>query len=137
MLMEWVPGETLLDFLLDHPMTIWSYPGYMAELQVRLNTMPIKDFPRLSGRHLPRGLESLREIVRACDFKAMTPGIAWLEAHQPDAPITPCILHLDFRPSDVMIHEGRFARSSIGATLMWAIIMRTWPPRSYFLILLP
>jgi len=108
MIMEWIPGQTLLEFLLDHPMSIWGYPSHMAELQVRLNTMSVEGFPAGAGWHLPRSLHCLRNIVSACDLDDMRPGLKWLEAHQPGPPARACILHLDFHPLNLMIHEGRF-----------------------------
>jgi aminoglycoside phosphotransferase (APT) family kinase protein len=108
MIMEWVPGETLLQFLLDHPMRIWRYPGLMAELQWWLNTMPVQDFPAPAGPHLPRSLKWLGQIVHECDLEGFAPGLEWLQAHQPDPPSRPCILHLDFHPLNLVIHEGRF-----------------------------
>jgi len=108
MLMQWVPGEPLLEFLLDHPLSIWSYPGYMAELQAQLNRLPVEDFPRPPGWHLPRNLASLKDIVHEDGFDDMEPGIEWLQAQQPDPPAQQCILHLDFHPLNLMIYEGRF-----------------------------
>lgn len=108
MIMEWIPGETLLHFLLENPMCIWSYPRYMAELQWRLNTLAVEDFPAPAGPYLPRNLKWLGQIVRQCNLEGFAPGLEWLQAHQPEPPASPCILHLDYHPLNLLIHEGRF-----------------------------
>jgi aminoglycoside phosphotransferase (APT) family kinase protein len=109
MVMEWIPGQTLLHYLLDHPMRIWRYPGYMADLHARLNTLPVLDFPAPAQPFLPRNLKSLGKIVRECNLEGIGPGLEWLQTHQPEPPAQPCIVHLDFHPMNLMIHEGRFA----------------------------
>lgn len=108
MLMEWIPGETLLHFLLEHPMNIWRYPGYMAELQWRLHTMPVSDFPVSAGPHLPRSLKSLEQIIRDCNLDGVAPGLEWLQSHQPEPAAKPCIVHLDYHPLNLLVREGRF-----------------------------
>jgi aminoglycoside phosphotransferase (APT) family kinase protein len=108
MIMEWIPGETLLHYLLENPMSIWRYPGYMAELQWRLNTLPVEDFPVPAGPHLPRNLKWLGQIIRENNLDEFAPGLEWLQVHQPEPPASPYIVHLDFHPLNLIIHEGRF-----------------------------
>jgi aminoglycoside phosphotransferase (APT) family kinase protein len=115
MIMEWVAGETLLHYLLEHPMRIWRYPGYMAELQWRLNTLPVCDFPAPTEPYLSRNLKWLRQIARECNLGGFASGLEWLHKHEPEPPARPCILHLDYHPLNLIIQEGRFA-----AVLDWS-----------------
>jgi aminoglycoside phosphotransferase (APT) family kinase protein len=108
MLMEWVPGQTLLEFLFTHPLAIWGYPARMAELQVCLNTLPVDDFPAPKGAHLARSLAELTAMVREGRFRGMEPGLDWLQAHQPARPASPCIIHLDFHPLNLLVADGGF-----------------------------
>jgi aminoglycoside phosphotransferase (APT) family kinase protein len=108
MLMQCVPGQTLLEFLLRHPLRIWDYPGRMARLQRRLHALPVNDFPAPAGDFLSRSLDKLTATVGACRFDGLIPGLDWLRANRPASPASPCIIHQDFHPANLMIHEGRF-----------------------------
>jgi hypothetical protein len=106
--MQWLPGKSLLQFLLDHPMSIWSLPKRMADLQARLNTLPVLNFPAPTEPHLPRSLREFARIVRNCRFHDMTAALDWLKAQQPAPPSAPCIVHLDFHPLNLLVEEGEF-----------------------------
>jgi aminoglycoside phosphotransferase (APT) family kinase protein len=108
MFMEWVPGQTLLEFLFTHPTGIWGYPARMAELQVHLNTLPVGDFPAPGGEHLPRSLAELAAMIREGGFRGMEAGLDWLHTHRPAPPASPCIIHLDFHPLNLLVADGRF-----------------------------
>jgi aminoglycoside phosphotransferase (APT) family kinase protein len=108
LLMEWVPGKTLLDFLLSRPWRIWGYPAAMAELQCRLHDMPVGNFPAPHRAQLSRHLEQLEGIIHTCHFDGLRPGLDWLHEHQPEAPAAPCIVHLDFHPLNMLIADGRY-----------------------------
>jgi aminoglycoside phosphotransferase (APT) family kinase protein len=108
LVMQWIAGQSLLQYLLDHPMSIWSLPKDMAELQARLNQMPVQDFPAAARPHLPRSLQWLAQVVQECGFEVMVPGLDWLEAHQPPPPTAPCIVHLDFHPLNLLVDETGF-----------------------------
>jgi aminoglycoside phosphotransferase (APT) family kinase protein len=46
-------------------------------------------------------------LVREQELDALASGLDWLEAHRPVSPTALSILHLDFHPLNVMVHEGR------------------------------
>jgi aminoglycoside phosphotransferase (APT) family kinase protein len=108
MLMECVPGQTLLEFLLHHPVRILSIPRDMADLHYRLHTLSVNDFPAPPGDFLARSLERLQAVIGACHFDGMLPALDWLWANRPGPPGSPSIVHLDFHPANLMIHEGSF-----------------------------
>ncbi len=109
MLMEWVPGRTLLDLLFRQPWRILRGPGRMAQLHARLHQLPVHGFPGPPGPFLDRHLAQLRTQIDTYDLHGLLPGLAWLGEHRPPAPAVPSILHLDFHPINLLFQglEGR------------------------------
>jgi aminoglycoside phosphotransferase (APT) family kinase protein len=105
-LMPRVRGCTLLAYLLWHPTSLWWAPRLLAQMQVRLNTLPIDGFPAPRGEFLQRSLDEWRTVVTDYDLYEMRPGLRWLEDQRPDPPAAPCLIHLDFHPKNFLIHEG-------------------------------
>lgn len=109
MLMEYVPGRTLLDMLFRQPWRIVRGPGRMARLHTRLHHLPVGSFPGAPGPFLDRHLTQLRTQIETYDLHGLLPGLDWLEEHRPPATDVPSILHLDFHPINLLFQglEGR------------------------------
>lgn len=114
MLMEQVPGQTLLEVLLHNFTTIWWAPAAMAETQARLHQLPP---PRSAPSQpwLSRQLAALEEAVQEYRLYGLAPGFDWLDNHQPAPLAEECLIHLDFHPIN-LIFEGK----SCQAVLDWS-----------------
>jgi aminoglycoside phosphotransferase (APT) family kinase protein len=107
LLMEWLPGETLLDYLRGHNLHILWVAGQLAEAHARLHRLPADDFPAAPGPFLERRLDELEALRDGYGLDGLTAGLAWLRGHHPVAETAPCLLHLDYHPINVMVHDGR------------------------------
>ncbi len=109
MLMEWVPGRTLLDLLFRQPWRILRGPGRMAQLHARLHQLPVRDFPGPPGPFLDRQLAQLRTQIATYDLDGLRPGLAWLQEHRPPTNAAASIVHLDFHPINLLFQglQGR------------------------------
>jgi aminoglycoside phosphotransferase (APT) family kinase protein len=108
LLMECVPGHTLLDELTARPWRIWDLPDMLAEAHARLHQLPPDGFPHAPEPFLERRLEEMRATIRDFELYGMRSGLDWLARHRPAPPATPRIIHLDFHPINVLVDEGRF-----------------------------
>src|SRR6266487_3659975 len=95
MIMELLPGRTLLDELFRRFWRIVHAPVEMAEMQARLHRMPVDGFPAPAGDFLTRQLQELRDLIEEYDQDDLRPGLDWLEEHRPAAAADSSILHLD------------------------------------------
>jgi aminoglycoside phosphotransferase (APT) family kinase protein len=107
LVMDYLPGQTLLDVLLARPWRIYGGPAQMAEMHACLHQLPAADFPRPPGPFLERHLEAMREHIRAHSLVGMRAGLDWLSRHRPDPPQTPRIIHLDFHPVNLLLEQDR------------------------------
>jgi aminoglycoside phosphotransferase (APT) family kinase protein len=107
LIMECLPGATLLDYLRGHNTHILCVAGQLADEQVRLHQLPVEGFPAPPGPFLERQLDALRGLVRDYGLEGLTAGLVWLRVHRPDEPAAPRVLHLDYHPVNVMVHDGR------------------------------
>lgn len=107
LLMEWLPGETLLDYLRGHNLHILWVAGQLADLHTRLHRLPADDFPAPPGPFLERRLDELRALRDDYGLDGLTAGLAWLRDRRPAEPSAPCVLHLDYHPINIMVHPGR------------------------------
>lgn len=107
LLMEWLPGETLLDYLRGHNLHILGVAGRLAETHVRLHQLPAAGFPAAPGPFLERRLGELEALRDEYGLDGLTAGLAWLRGHRPGGEAAPCVLHLDYHPINVMVHDGR------------------------------
>jgi aminoglycoside phosphotransferase (APT) family kinase protein len=106
LIMEMIPGGTLLERLRRHPYFILSIAASLARLHLRLHALPPECFPAPSGRFLDRRLDELRALTGAHQLDGLAPGVAWLYSHRPSEPSAASILHLDFHPANVMVPPG-------------------------------
>jgi aminoglycoside phosphotransferase (APT) family kinase protein len=107
LIMERVPGPTLLQRLLDRPWTVLVAGRRMAELQTWLHRLPVEGFPAPPEPLLERSLDRIEKVIRQCGLDGLTPGLEWLSAHRPAPPAAPCIVHLDFHPLNLICRPGQ------------------------------
>ena len=107
MIMELLPGRTLLDELFRRFWRIVHAPVEMAEMQARLHRMPVDGFPAPAGDFLTRNLQELRDLIEEYDQDDLRPGLDWLEEHRPAAAADSSILHLDFHPMNMLCRWRR------------------------------
>jgi aminoglycoside phosphotransferase (APT) family kinase protein len=107
MIMELLPGRTLLDELFRRFWRIVHAPVEMAEMQARLHLLPVDHFPAPPGEFLMRQLSELRDLIEEYDQDDLRPGLDWLEEHRPAAATESSILHLDFHPINMLCRWRR------------------------------
>lgn len=107
MIMEWLPGRTLMDLMFGQPWRIVTAPGQMACIQARLHQLSAETFPAPPGSFLDRHLANLHDQIESHDLHGLRPGFDWLRTHRPPEPVEQSILHLDFHPLNLLFHEGQ------------------------------
>src|SRR5205823_6341734 len=99
---ERVAGLTYVEHLLRRPWRIWHAPREMAALHARLHRLPAGRFPGPSRPFLVRRLEEIDDLVHDHGLTGLAPGLDWLHARRPAPPESPCVLHLDFHPLNLI-----------------------------------
>src|SRR5260370_34523209 len=100
MIMEQLPGRTLLDELFRRFWRIAHAPIEMAEMQARLHRMPVDGFlgPGLghgeSGDFLTRQLQDLRDVIEEHQLAGLRRGVAWLQEPRAPPPLHRRLVHL-------------------------------------------
>lgn len=107
LLMECLPGRTLLDLMLNQPWRIFTGPGQLAADQVRLHELAPDGFPELPLPFPDCQLEEIREQVERFDLGGLRAGLKWLDQRHPGPSPDPRILHLDYQPVNVLYHRGQ------------------------------
>jgi aminoglycoside phosphotransferase (APT) family kinase protein len=102
MIMELLPGRTLLDELFKRSYRIFHAPVEMAEMQAQLHRMSVDGFPAPEDDFLTRQFQNLAEMIEDYNLSGLRPGLTWLQDHRPRPPATPSILHLDFHPLNML-----------------------------------
>jgi aminoglycoside phosphotransferase (APT) family kinase protein len=102
MIMELLPGRTLLDELFRRFWRMAHAPVEMAEMHARLHRLPVDGFPAPDGEFLARQFQMMHNLIEEYNQDSLRAGLDWLEEHRPPAPTTPCILHLDFHPINML-----------------------------------
>jgi aminoglycoside phosphotransferase (APT) family kinase protein len=108
-LMEWIPGMNLLEYLRRRFRRVLLVAGLLAEQHLYLHALSPAGFPGPPGPFLDRRLDELQTLIWSIDLDGLTPALRWLQAHRPPPPRFARILHLDFHPVNLMVHEGRVA----------------------------
>ena len=83
MIMELLPGRTLLDELFKRFWRIAHAPVEMAEMQAQLHRMPVGGFPAPAGDFLDRKFRDMRDLIDEYDQDNLRAGLDWLEDHRP------------------------------------------------------
>ncbi|HZT82445.1 MAG TPA: phosphotransferase [Gemmataceae bacterium] len=107
LVMEWVPGDTLLERLRGRFRRFLAIADCLAEMHLRLHALPAAGFPAPAGDFLDRRLAELDQLVGGYRLEGLAPGLDWLHAHRPAPDGPPSILHLDFHLANLMAEEGR------------------------------
>jgi aminoglycoside phosphotransferase (APT) family kinase protein len=102
LIMEQVPGQPLLQVMLEQPWNVLHFPARMAEAHARLHELPARAFPAPPGAPLDRQLAWMRAVITRHALDGLRPGLDWLKAHRPAPPAVSRILHLDFHPLNLM-----------------------------------
>lgn len=114
MLMECLPGISLLDSLFRYPWQTAVGPFQMGALHARLHGLPTGQFPVPAQPYLERWLNTLQERMDVFQLPSLQPGLDWLRQHRPPDPEVPSILHLDFHPINLL-----YRRLGITGVLDW------------------
>jgi aminoglycoside phosphotransferase (APT) family kinase protein len=103
LIMENVPGETLLDRLRGNCLRAPEVPARLARMHARLHALPTDGLAVPAGPFLARQLDALRRTARACDLRGLAAGVRWLDARRPPESAAPRLLHLDFHPVNLIV----------------------------------
>jgi aminoglycoside phosphotransferase (APT) family kinase protein len=106
LILSWVPGQTLLDWLRARFTRILKVAHQLACLHAALHDLPADGLPISPGPFLDRRLAELDHMIQAYGLAALQPGLDWLTRHRPPEPSTPSILHLDFHPVNLIADSG-------------------------------
>ena len=106
LIMEQVPGSTLLHHLLYGPWNVLEVAQQMADMQLRLHRLPTERFPNSRRPLLERSLAEMASSIRRHRLAALAPGIDWLRTNRPPPPSAPVIVHLDFHPLNLIQRDG-------------------------------
>jgi aminoglycoside phosphotransferase (APT) family kinase protein len=103
--MEHVPGETLLDLLRGNWLRILEVPTRLAEAHRRLHALPAGGLAVQPVPFLTRHLAALRHTLRDYDLDGLKAALRWLDAHRPPETDSPRLLHLDFHPVNLIARD--------------------------------
>jgi aminoglycoside phosphotransferase (APT) family kinase protein len=108
MIMEAIPGEPMLALMLRRLMSIFWAPAAMARAQAQLHKLPTRGFPHFDKPFLHRRLAELRQAIANYDLSGLMPGLGWLRRYRPNLADAPCVVHLDFHPTNLIFHRWCF-----------------------------
>jgi aminoglycoside phosphotransferase (APT) family kinase protein len=102
LIMEAVPGDTLLARLRGNWTRILSVAAHLARAQARLHELPTAGLSMKRKPFLARLIDELRNTIQTFHIGGLTAGVSWLDAHRPAETDAPCLLHLDFHPVNLI-----------------------------------
>lgn len=106
LILEQIPGPTLLNWALYRPLRVFDHARQMADLHTQLHQLPPEGFPGPREPLLPRSLAELETLIASHAFDGLHNGLRWLQEHQPHTTEPGRILHMDFHPANLM-HDPR------------------------------
>jgi hypothetical protein len=105
LVMEGVPGETLLNWLRGNWTRVLSAAARLAQAHVRLHGLPTAGLGSCGNSFLERQLDEVRRTIRTYDLAGLAGAFGWLDANRPPETSAPCMLHLDFHPVNLMVRD--------------------------------
>jgi aminoglycoside phosphotransferase (APT) family kinase protein len=104
-IMEYVPGEALLDRLRGNYLRVLEVPARLADAHARLHALPVhgRDLPR--GPFLARHLAELGRTLGNYELDGLRAALRWLESYRPPETESPRLLHLDFHPVNLIVRD--------------------------------
>jgi aminoglycoside phosphotransferase (APT) family kinase protein len=102
LLMEQIPGETLFQRLTRLPWQLPVAASRMSRLHAQLHALSPCGFPGTAEGPVERGLAQLQSVIQECDLAGLAAGLDWLLVHRPAPRDSPCVLHLDFHPLNLV-----------------------------------
>jgi aminoglycoside phosphotransferase (APT) family kinase protein len=104
-IMEDVPGDTLLDRLRGNSLRILEVPACLAQMHARLHALPTSGGVTPPGSFLERQLVALQETIQEHDLGGLTAAWRRLDSHRPAENGASRLLHLDFHPVNVIARQ--------------------------------
>jgi aminoglycoside phosphotransferase (APT) family kinase protein len=105
LIMEQVPGRSLMRAMLRRPWKMFHFAARMAETQARLHALPSGEFPALVVPFHECRFSAMRSAITQFGMGGLLPGLDWLEEHQPSAPDSPSIVHMDYHPLNLIVRD--------------------------------
>jgi aminoglycoside phosphotransferase (APT) family kinase protein len=105
LILPWVEGITLVDWLRNGFTRILAVARRLAGLHVMLHELPCAEAWRPGAPFLDRRLDELATMIRDYGLDDLGEGLSWLETHRPPEPDRGCILHLDFHPINIVVDD--------------------------------
>jgi aminoglycoside phosphotransferase (APT) family kinase protein len=110
-IMEKLPGRPMVDVMTSSgPLTAIRMMGLMADAHARLHDL---DGVRLglvepdAPGQLEKALRGARRLIEEDGIRVLAPLVTWLEEREGELPQEgSSVLHLDFHPLNVLVHEG-------------------------------
>ena len=106
LILEWIPGVTLLDRLRRRFRRFLQVPTQLARMHLQLHSLPVTGIPAPPGEFLDRRLDEMWAVIDDFGLDGLIPAMDWLEEHRPKTPSAPSILHLDFHPDNVIARDN-------------------------------
>src|SRR5262249_38050562 len=106
LILPWVPGITLLEWLRRGFWPILSPADQLALLHLALHALPLAGPFASPESFVERRLDELDWMIGDYDLLELAPGQEWLRRRKPVPPARPSILHLDFHPVNVIVADG-------------------------------
>jgi aminoglycoside phosphotransferase (APT) family kinase protein len=105
LILEWIPGITLLDRLRRRFTRFLRVPTQLAQMHLNLHALPVTGIPAPPGEFLDRRLDKMWDVIDKYGLDGLIPGMDWLEEHRPKTSNPPSILHLDFHPDNLIARD--------------------------------
>jgi aminoglycoside phosphotransferase (APT) family kinase protein len=106
LVVPWVGGITLLEWLRRGSWRILSAAGKLARLHVALHDLPLAGPLPPAESFVERRLGEIERMIADYELVELAEGFDWLWRHRPAAAARPSILHLDFHPANVVVEHG-------------------------------
>jgi aminoglycoside phosphotransferase (APT) family kinase protein len=106
LILPWLGGITLLEWLRRGFWRILNVAGQLARLHLALHDLPLTGPLAPAESFVERRLDEIAAMIDEYELPELAEGLEWLRRHRPAAALRPSILHLDFHPANVVVAEG-------------------------------